>query len=219
LQNNKSFLLTYIAKLYNMNIIERVKSILLTPKNEWNVIDGESDTPQSLLTKYVVPLALIGAIAGFIGYGLIGVSFLGVKVSGIKWGLSMAIRLLITSVLSYYICSYVIDALAPTFKSEKNINKSAQLVAYASTAGAVGAAFYILPALSFLAILAAIYGIYLFYTGLPVLKKTPQDQVITYMIVSAVVIIVVSIVLGFVIEAITSAIFGNPYAGITNGLL
>jgi hypothetical protein len=208
-----------MSKLYNMNIIERVKSILLTPKNEWNVIDGESDTPQSLLTKYVVPLALIGAIAGFIGYGLIGINILGIKISGMQWGISMAIKLFLTSILSYYICSYVVDALAPNFKSEKDINKSAQLVAYASTAGAVGSVLYILPALSLLVIIAAIYGIYLFYVGLPVLKKTPQDQVVPYMIVSAVVIIVISLVLGFIIDRIIWAIVGNPYAGLANGLL
>jgi hypothetical protein len=195
-----------------MNIIERVKNILTTPKTEWNVIDGENDTPPSLLTKYVVPLSLIGAVAAFIGFGVIGISTLGIKVAGMKWGLTTAVKMILTGVLSYYICTYVIDALAPTFKSEKNINKSAQLVAYASTAGAVGGVFYILPMLSILVIIAALYGIYLFYLGVPVMKKTPQEQVVPYMLVSAVVIIVISLVLGFVLDRIIWAIFGNPYA-------
>ncbi len=131
-----------------MNLIERVKNILITPKTEWEVVNGETETPQSLLSKYVIPLALIGAIAAFIGFGLIGVSTFGVKIGGMKWGLTTAVKMLLTGILSYYICTYVIDALAPTFKSEKNLGKSAQLVAYASTAGAVGGVFYILPMLS-----------------------------------------------------------------------
>lgn len=192
-----------------MNIVERVKNILLTPKTEWDVINGETETPVSLLPKYVIIMALIPAAAAFIGYGLIGVSFLGVKVSGMNWGLSMAIQMFLQSILSYFICTYVIDALAPTFKSEKNLGKSAQLVAYATTASAVAGIFYILPALSFLLILG-LYGIYLFYIGLPKLKKTPEDQVVVYMIVSALVIIVVGIVLGIILQKIMWSVFGNP---------
>lgn len=193
-----------------MNLVERVKNILITPKTEWDVINGETETPISLLPKYVIIMALIPAIAAFIGYGLIGVSYFGIKVSGMNWGLSMAIQMFVQSILSYFICTYVIDALAPTFKSEKNLGKSAQLVAYATTASAVAGIFYILPALSFLLILG-LYGIYLFYIGLPKLKKTPQDQVVVYMIVSALVIIVVGIVLGIILQKIMWAIFGNPY--------
>jgi hypothetical protein len=91
-----------------MNLVERVKNILITPKTEWDVINGETETPTSLLPKYVIILALIPAAAAFVGYGLIGVSFLGVKVSGINWGLSMAIQLFVQSILSYFICTYVI---------------------------------------------------------------------------------------------------------------
>jgi len=195
-----------------MNLVERVKNILMTPKTEWDVINGETETPASLLPKYVVIMALIPAVAAFIGYGLIGVSFLGVKITGMNWGLSMAIQLFLQSILSYFICTYVIDALAPSFKSEKNLGKSAQLVAYSTTASAVAGIFYILPALSFLVILG-LYGVYLFYTGIPKLKKTPQDQVVVYMIVSAVVIIVVGLVLGYILQRIMWQIFGNPYVG------
>ena len=85
------------------------------------------------------------------------------------------------------------------------------MVAYATTASAVAGIFYILPALSFL-IIVGLYSIYLFYIGLPKLKKTPEDQVVVYMIVSAVAIIVVSIVVGMILERVMWSIFGNPYA-------
>lgn len=194
-----------------MNLIERVKNILITPKTEWDVIDGETETPASLLPKYVVIMALIPAVAAFIGYGLIGINILGVKITGMSWGVSMAIQIFLQSILSYFICTYVVDALAPSFKSEKNLGKSAQLVAYSTTASAVAGIFNIIPSLGILGILG-LYGIYLFYVGLPKLKKTPQDQVVVYMLVSALVIIVVGVILGFILQRIMWAIFGNPYA-------
>jgi hypothetical protein len=193
-----------------MNLIERVKNILVTPKTEWDVINGESATPASLLTSYVIPLALIPAIASFIGMGLIGTSILGVKIGGIKFGLALAVQTFIGAIIGFYINSYVIDALAPTFKSEKNINKSAQLVAYASTASWVAGIFNLLPALSILAIVG-LYSIYLFYVGLPKLKNTPQDQVVPYMLVSALVLIVVYLLVGFILTKVVYGVIGNPY--------
>lgn len=49
-----------------MNIIERVKNSLLNPKTEWEVINGETATPTSLLTTYVLPLAIIGSLGGLL---------------------------------------------------------------------------------------------------------------------------------------------------------
>ena len=45
-----------------MDLVARVKGILLTPKTEWDVIDTEPTTVASLYSGYVVPLALIPAV-------------------------------------------------------------------------------------------------------------------------------------------------------------
>jgi Yip1 domain len=196
-----------------MALFDRAKNILLSPKTEWLVINNETETPQSLLIKYVIPMALIPAIALFIGYGLVGFDVLVARISGISWGVEMAIISFVSSITGYYVCTYVIDALATNFGSEKNIGKSAQLVAYSYTASWVAGIFSILPSLAILALLG-LYGIYLFYLGIPVLKKTPEDKRLGYMIVSAIVIIVVSVVLNLVISRIAYAIGGNPFLGV-----
>jgi hypothetical protein len=193
-----------------MPLFTRVKNMLMSPASEWNAISTETETPQSLLAKYVIPLALIPAIALFIGYGLIGINTVFVRVAGINWGLIMAVNSFITSILTYYICTYVIDGLAPSFASEKNIGRSAQLVAYASTAVWVSGIFNIIPALGILGILG-LYGIYLFYLGIPIMKKTPEDKRIVYMVVSAIVIIVVSLVLNLIVSRVMYAFTGNPF--------
>lgn len=196
-----------------MQIITRAKNILLSPASEWAAISAESETPQSLLGKYVIPMTLIPAIAFFIGYGLIGWDLFGAHIGSIHWGLVMAIRSWVSSILSYFICTYVVDALAPNFSSPKDLGRSAQLVAYASTAVWVAGIFYILPTLGFLGILG-LYSIYLFYLGIPVMKKTPDDKRVVYMIVSAIVIILISYVVLLVVGRIIFAITGNPFLGV-----
>ena len=62
-----------------MNLIDRAKNILITPKTEWEVINGEAATPQSLLMIYVLPLALVSAVGplltGFLFPGPVALTF------------------------------------------------------------------------------------------------------------------------------------------------
>ncbi|TAD89693.1 MAG: DUF1282 domain-containing protein [Bacteroidetes bacterium] len=197
-----------------MNLIERVKNILLKPKQEWLEISSETATPGQLATGYVLPLAGLSAAAAFIGMGLIGTTTFGIKVGGtINHGINQAVMVLVTSLVSFFITTYVVDALAPSFKSEKDLGKSAQLVAYASTASYVGGMFSILPAIAILGSLLGLYGLYLLYLGLPILKKTPDEQRIPYLVVSILVLIVVYFALTIVIGLILAPILGITAAG------
>ena len=56
-----------------------------------------------------------------------------------EWGLKMAVIQIISAVIGVVITAFVVDALAPCFGSEKNMNKSAQLVAYGYTPAFLGA--------------------------------------------------------------------------------
>src|SRR4051812_49517451 len=55
-----------------MDLVSRVKNILLDPQNEWRVIDAEQDQPIDILKNYVAIVAAIPAICGFIGASIIG---------------------------------------------------------------------------------------------------------------------------------------------------
>jgi len=190
-----------------MNLIERAKNIIVTPKTEWPVIENENMAPNSVITTYVIPLAAIAAAAAFIGYGVIGYSVLGIKVGGVKWGLYQALTILISAILSVLVSALIIDALAPTFKSEKNINKSIQLTAFAYTPAWIGGLLSVLPAIAFLGSLFGLYGLYLLYVGLPIMKKTPEEQKTSYYVISLIVMIAAFFVMGLIFARIFMNIF------------
>jgi Yip1 domain len=195
-----------------MNLIERAKNIMMTPAKEWDVVNGEEANVPGIITGYVLPLAGAAAVAAFIGYGLIGVSYgFGVRIKGIDWGLYQGITVLAGALLSVFISAFVIDALAPSFGSEKNLGKSVQLVAYSWTPGWVGGLLAIIPSLAIIGGLASLYGLYLLYLGLPKLKKTPQDKHVSYFVVSLLVMIVVFMVIGFILTKILMSVFGLSY--------
>ena len=57
-----------------MDLVGRVKGLLLDPKAEWQVIAGEQTSPGDLIKNYVAILAAIPAVCGFIGASIIGVA-------------------------------------------------------------------------------------------------------------------------------------------------
>jgi len=177
-----------------MDFVERAKNIIVQPKEEWPKIAQETATIQEIYLNYVVILAAIPAVAGFIGLTLLGGVFGGFGASfGAGVGLFYLIQVYVISLVSVIVFAFIIDALAPTFGSEKNLTQAFKLTVYAHTASWVAGVFLIIPLLGWLVTLVgAIYGIYLFYLGLPVMMKTPEQKVIPYMVVCALIVIVLS---------------------------
>ena len=192
-----------------MDIITRAKNMITTPKTEWDVVAAEQPVVNSIIMGYVLPLTLIGAVAAFIGYGFIGFGLLG---AGISWGIYYAITKLVLGIVSVFVTALVVDALAPSFGSEKNFGRSVQLVAYGATPGLLAAIFSILPMIAgLLSVAGGIYSIYLWYLGIGPLKKTPEDKKVVYLIVIFVILIVVYMIIGAILGMILMPIFGLGY--------
>jgi len=196
-----------------MNLIERAKKIIISPVKEWDIIAAEQPDTGKIITGYVLPLAGAAAIAALIGYGFVGTSYFGIRVASANWGIYHAISVLVGAIAAVFISALVIDALAPSFGSEKNMGRSIQLVSYSYTPGWVGGLLAILPAIALIGALAGLYGLYLLYVGMPKLKKTPADKHAGYFGVSLLVMIVVYFILGLIMSRILMPAMGLSYGG------
>ena len=192
-----------------MNVVDRVKRILLSPQSEWEVIDGEVTTPSALYTGYIVPLAAIGPIANLIGSTVFGmrVPFSGTVVrTPIGSAIASAIVTYVLTLVGVYVLALIIDGLAPTFGGTRNPIQALKVAAYSSTAAWVAGIFAIMPGLRVLGLLG-LYSIYLLYLGLPVLMKSPKDRAVGYTVLVIVVEAVLLIAIGTV-----GALFGGTRA-------
>jgi hypothetical protein len=184
-----------------------VVAIITAPAEEWRTIAAEPATVEGLIREYAAPLAAIPAVAQFIGFSLIGlpIPILGGAIRiGIVRSFANAVVAWVLSLVGAWIAAIVIEKLAATFQSRGNTAQALKLVVFSMTPVWLVGVLNLVPALSVLGIIGALYAIYLFYLGLPPVMSTPADKVIPYMVVSALVIIVISICFG----AITAAIFG-----------
>lgn len=194
-----------------MDLVTRAKNITVAPATEWPVIEGETTTTGELLTGYALPLAAIGAVAGFIGSTLIGVPFLGR--TPFMSGIVAAVFGLVMALVSCFVLSLIIDALAPTFNGQKNQIQALKLAVYSFTPAWIAGVLRIFPLLSIFILFASLYAIYVLYVGIPRLMKSPQDKALPY----TAVVVVCAIVLGFIVAAISAIVIGG--AMLTSGAL
>ncbi len=178
-----------------MNLVERVKAILLQPKSEWPMIERESGDAGYLFTNYVCIVSAIPAVCSFIGTVIAGL--------GIVGGLMYAVVTYVLGLVGVFVMAYVIDFLAGTFNGQKNLDNAMKVSAYAPTAAWVAGVFNIIPALSILGILG-LYSVYLLHTGIVALMKPPEGKAIIYTIA----VIVCLFVVYLVVFSIIGALFG-----------
>ena len=184
-----------------MDIIERVKSILFQPRPTWATIEAESADVAGLYTRYLMVLAAIPAVCGFIGMSLIGMGAFGVSFRvPLVSGLANMVVSYVLSLVGVFVLALIVDALAPRFGGQKSSIQALKLAVYASTAAMLGGVFSLLPSLAMLGLLAALYSIYLLYVGLPVLMKNPPEKTLAY----TAVVLVAAIVMGLVMGAVSS---------------
>lgn len=199
-----------------MNLVDRVKNILLQPKQEWNSIAGETTDVKTLYTGYIMILAAIPAVISIISTAILGsmLGSMGASV-GLGFGVVAAVMGYVLGLGMVYVVALIADALAPSFDGEKDFLQSLKLVAFSMTASWVGAVFNIIPFLGWLISFAAsLYGIYIFYTGVTTMKKVPEAKAVGY----TVVVIIAAIVVGFIIGAITGAVMMMGTMGAVGGL-
>ena len=195
-----------------MNLIERAKAILLKPAETWPVIDAEPASVASIYKDWLIILAAIPAVCGFIGMSLVGVGAFGfgyrVPIVG---GLVAAVFGYVLSLAIVFVMALIVDALAPSFGGTKSQVGALKVMAYGMTAVYVAGLLKLVPALGVLGIIAACYSIYLIYLGLPAVMKCPQDKAVGYTAVVILIGVVALIIVGTVSAMFIG--FGGLMAG------
>lgn len=189
-------------------IMARVQAILISPKTEWPVIAAEQATTQSLYSGYILLLAAIGPLAGFIKMSVfgIGVPLMGTYRLGIGASLGNMLLSYVLALAGVYLMALIVNMLAPTFSGQKDSVQALKTVTYAYTAAWVAGLGQLLPWVGMLILLAgSVYSIYLTYLGLPVTMKCPPEKARGYTAVS----IVVAVILGLIISTVVGGITGG----------
>ncbi len=186
------------------SLVERVKAILLKPAETWPAIAAEPENTGELITRYAVPLAAIGPVAGFLGGQLFGYGAFGFSYKpGLMAGLSSAVLQFVMAIIGVIALALIADFLAPKFGGESNRTNAFKLAVYSMTAAWLAGIFGLIPMLAVLG-LAALYSLYLLYTGATPLLKVPQDKAVGF----TAVMVLIAFVFNLLFGAISAAVIG-----------
>lgn len=190
-----------------MNPVSRAKAMLVDPAAAWTAIETESGEPAFLLSRYVALLALIPALASFIGASLIGTlnpngivvrAPLFDGVFGATFGYVENFALILALGL-------IINLAAPLFGARKSFDSALKLAVYAYTAVWLSGIFLLLPGLRFLMLIGC-YAAYALWLGLAPLMKVPPTRAAGY----AVTIVIGAAALTVAAAAAQGALFNTP---------
>ncbi|HVJ55596.1 MAG TPA: Yip1 family protein [Aliidongia sp.] len=174
-----------------MDIVARVRNILLSPNAEWPAIALEPTDIAGLYKGYILLLAAIPALAKFLGFLVIGIP-LGIA-------LTAAITSYVGSLVGVIVVAFIAAKLAPTFGGRDDLVQGLKLAAFSFTAAWVGGIFLVIPLLGqILQLLFALYGIYLLYLGTTPVLSIAQDRAVIFVIV----LFAACIILGFIVSAV-----------------
>jgi hypothetical protein len=195
----------------SFNIVATFKHAIDLVKSPASVMTAyrDSDTPiNSLMIHYVAVLAVLTFVGTLIG------DLITFRVFGYAGGYAVghAILEFILSIVAVFIVGFIIWKLAPNFKTTTTQVRATRLAAYSYTPYFLASILLIIPYVGgILTFLAVLYGLYILYLGLPIMLGTPQEQALTYVIISVVAVIVVYLILGAIAVAILAAAFGLAF--------
>jgi hypothetical protein len=187
-------------------LIARVQAVLTTPKREWPIIGSEPASVAEIYKTYILVLAAVPAVAGLVKQSVIGttVPVAGTVRVGFGAGLISMVLTYVLLLATIYIIALATNALAPKFGGQKDQVQALKVVAYAYTASFVASIGQLVPWLGLLIVLlGGIYGIYLFYLGLPHTMKCPQERAAVYTAAVVIIAIVLGVLLGGLVGVMT----------------
>jgi Yip1-like protein len=185
--------------------IERIWSVVFSPKSEWALIESEPTSVGQLYAGYVVPLAGFAALMSFIRMSIVGVSLpSGTLRTPLSSGLVSSMVTFILGLLGLFLVGLIINMLARTFAGRDDPRQALKTAAYALTPAWLGTALTFLPLGTLLQLAAGVYGFYVLYLGLPVMMHTPRDRVGGY----TTAIVVCTVLLGILFAAVGAMLGG-----------
>ncbi|MBV1795907.1 Yip1 family protein [Siccirubricoccus sp. G192] len=178
-----------------MDIVARARGLIMRPREEWQVIAREPADTAGLFTGYAMPLALIPAVSGLIGSMLLG-SMLGGLPGMARIGIGAMLLHTVTAyvlgLVAVWVLGKIVQALAPKSGGVADEVAAMKLAVYSYTATWLAGIFAIIPILAILGLLG-LYSLYIFYKGVPVVARVPEDRALGFTLVVILCAILVNI--------------------------
>lgn len=177
--------------------IGRLMKLFTAPRDYWNEVLAEPGDIKTQLVPQMLILAAIPALASFLGqlFAYMSVGIAGRMMAGVIISLFMSYAF---SIGLWIVMGVIINALAPSFGAEKDLDQAMKLATGTVIPMWIGNVLSIttIGALGMVGGLAGLgYGAYLLYLGMPVLIGAPEDKAVGFVAATIAIMLVASLIL------------------------
>ena len=178
--SKKSLCLPCCCKVDWHFVLNRSKEVLLDPKGCWKIVKEDSRSLRDIYADYLVWIAAIPALIGFVRSCIIGLSVgpISFRMPFVQ-GLFYFIILAVVQLAAVFAAAYALEKLLPYFKLCLDRFNAFKIVAYSSVPSFLaGAVCLLAPGTSvfgLLAFIVALYSLCLLYHGLKEYLTVAED--------------------------------------------
>lgn len=160
----------------------RAREIVVHPQLEWAKVAAEETSVVALYQDYILWLAALPALIGFVKASLIGYSAFGAPIRiDPTHGLTQLVLVYAVNVGVVYVMALIVDVLASGFGGAPDQRRATQLAAYSMSAYWLSSLGALVPFVSLpVMLLGWGYTAYLVYLGLPVLTRCDRERASGY---------------------------------------
>lgn len=168
-------------------LLRHVFGLLTHPDEEWRSIRREHEPPRRVYVAYVLLLAAIGPVCAYISTAHLGWTVGNdrlIKLTEIS-AFQLSVLTYLAILVGVFALGYAVNWMARTYgaREEHNAAYGIALAAYSCTPLFIAGFALLYPVPWFNALVfmvAAFYGAYLMYDGLPIVMGIPKEQAIMY---------------------------------------
>lgn len=162
------------------SMFARAYALVSRPAATWSGIAVEDSTTTAIFRGYVLPMALIGPLCGFIGGQIFGVRVYGsLGQPGVLSQLTGAAVALGLTLISYVVLCAIAETLSPRFGGHTGSIAATKLIAYSLTPVWLVGVISLVPMLAPLTVLG-LYSVYLVYRGVGPIMGVPDGKAAPY---------------------------------------
>jgi hypothetical protein len=189
-------------------LINRIKLVILSPKECWKTITSEEHEPKALVIHVILPLVILGIICSTIGLQVFGISMgpLGTwRPPLVSFLLSQIVNGLMT-VVGVFVSAWLVQKLASFFQGTTTPSRAFSLVTHAMLPVLASNLLTIFPPLSILGLVLLVISLYTLYQGSSVMTTVPENKRLSFVVS----FIACAILLSLLFAAVSAPFMGSP---------
>ncbi len=171
----------FVASFDLKKFSARLQEVISDPLGTWAKVKAEPSEVKQLYLQYLIVMAIVPGLCTFIGLALFGPMPFGAGIKMFLWHVVMTLG-------GAYLFAMLISAITPTFGGAASVGDALKLLVYSQMPAAAATVLTIIP-ISFLlliiwlvVLLAAFYGLYIFWLGIPIILNVPEERKVAFFI-------------------------------------